>query len=74
MATDRRTRAQRWLMMVAAAGYGKSTALETIGGDGPTTCHRATDLIDALSQPTSPSDAHPLARVAVDEVSALNGD
>ncbi|MGC4814349.1 BTAD domain-containing putative transcriptional regulator [Micromonospora sp. DT228] len=74
MATDRRTPAQRWLLLVAAAGYGKSTALETIGGDGPTTWHRATDLIDALSQPTSSSDAHPPARVAVDEVSALNED
>ncbi|WP_433111249.1 hypothetical protein [Micromonospora sp. CA-246542] len=74
MATDRRTRAQRWLLLVAAAGYGKSTALEAIGGDGPTACHRAADLIDALSHPTGPSDADPPARIAVDEVSALTGD
>ncbi|WP_433461100.1 hypothetical protein [Micromonospora sp. CA-248212] len=74
MATDRRTRPQRWLLLVAAPGYGKSTALEVIGGDGPTACHRAADLLDALSHPSGPSDAHPPARVAVDEVSALTGD
>ncbi|MEU8183678.1 BTAD domain-containing putative transcriptional regulator [Micromonospora sp. NPDC049044] len=74
MTAERRTRPQRWLMLVAAAGYGKTTALETIGGDGPSACHLATDLIDALSHPTNPSAAYPLARVAVDEVSALTED
>ncbi|WCN78640.1 tetratricopeptide repeat protein [Micromonospora sp. LH3U1] len=75
MATAQRTWPQRWLMLVAAAGYGKTTALETIGGDGPTACHRATDLIEVASLATSPpTGARPLARVAVDEVSALTDD
>ncbi|MFF0155052.1 BTAD domain-containing putative transcriptional regulator [Micromonospora sp. NPDC005203] len=73
MATDRRTRPPRWLILVAAAGYGKTTALETIGGDAPTACHLAADLLDALSQP-GPPGAYPLARVAVDEMSALTAD
>ena len=70
MTTAQQTWPQRWLVLVAAAGYGKTTALETIGGDGPTTCHRATDLIGAASHASPP----PLERVAVDEVSALTAD
>lgn len=70
MTTAQQTWPQRWLVLVAAAGYGKTTALETIGGDGPTTCHRATDLIGATSHASPP----PLERVAVDEVSALTAD
>ncbi|RAO55430.1 hypothetical protein LUPAC06_04154 [Micromonospora saelicesensis] len=75
MTTAQQTWPQRWLMLVAAAGYGKTTALETIGGDGPTTCHRATDLIEAASHATyPPTPTQPSERVAVDEVSALTDD
>ncbi|CCH18702.1 BTAD domain-containing putative transcriptional regulator [Micromonospora lupini] len=61
------TEQQRWLMLVAAAGYGKTTALEAAGGDGPTVCHRALDLLDAAARTENP----PPGRVLVDEVSAL---
>ncbi|WP_371408955.1 tetratricopeptide repeat protein [Micromonospora zamorensis] len=75
MATEQRPRPRRWLMLVAAAGYGKTTALETVGGDEPTACHRATDLIAAVTHTTSPpTGTQPPIRVAVDEVSALTGD
>ncbi|MEK8105301.1 hypothetical protein NKG94_09120 [Micromonospora sp. M12] len=69
MATQQRDRPQRWMLLVAAAGYGKTTALENTGGDAPTACHRATDLIDTASHVANP---HPPARVAVDEVSTLS--
>lgn len=75
MTTEQRPRPRRWLMLVAAAGYGKTTALETVGGDEPTACHRATDLIDAATHANSPpTGTQPPIRVAVDEVSALSGD
>lgn len=73
-AARRRTRG--CLLYVAAAGYGKTTALEAIPGDGATAWYSGAELLTWLARPTAgglhrPPGRPPAGHVVIDDLPTL---
>jgi DNA-binding SARP family transcriptional activator len=72
-ATRTGTRTQGCLLLVAAAGYGKTDALAAAYADGPVAYHRARDLArDPAGSPHVDPDGAPVAHVVVDDLAELS--
>jgi DNA-binding SARP family transcriptional activator len=72
--TAETARTEPCLLLVAAAGYGKTNALDDAYADGPVAYHRARDLIahGARIAHLDPDDG-PAAHVVVDDLAELTG-
>ncbi len=69
---DRTARTEACLLLVAAAGYGKTNALDDAYADGPVAHHRARDLVaHATPTPHLDPDGGPAAHVVVDDLAEL---
>jgi DNA-binding SARP family transcriptional activator/ATP/maltotriose-dependent transcriptional regulator MalT len=65
-------RTEPCLLLVAAAGYGKTNALDDAYADGPVAYHRARDLVaHAAPTPHLDPDGGPAAHVVVDDLAEL---
>src|SRR5262245_48467985 len=71
------TRAPGCLLVVAAAGYGKTASLEAATGDSISAYHRAADVFDRLTGPDATiALAHvggrPVAHLVIDDLCRLS--